>query len=173
MCLAKLSRLDRPRLATALALLPAEVGFENHAPTVFSAGLAFTFVPVRDLSVIARVRVNRAAWEEAFSGEAAGAFVYCRETTTSGRHFHARMFAPLSGIAEDPATGSAVAALSGPIVRFDRPGPGSHRFLVEQGVEMGRPSLIGLELDIAGQRIEAVRISGDAVVVARGTLAID
>jgi len=163
----------RDAIAEALALLPEEVGFENHVPTLFSAGLAFTFVPVRDLSVIARARVNRAAWEDAFAGEAAGAFVYCRETTTSGRHFHARMFAPTLGLAEDPATGSAVAALSGPIMRFDRPAPGNHRFLVEQGFEMGRPSLIGLELDIAGQRIVAVRISGDAVVLARGTLAID
>lgn len=160
-------------IADALTLMPAEIGFENHEPAIFSAGIAFSFVPVRDLSVIARASINSTAWEAAFSDEAANAFVYCRETEASGRHFHARMFAPTFGIDEDPATGSAVAALSGPIMRFDAPSPGSHHYLIEQGFEMGRPSLIGLELDVAEQRIEAARISGDAIIVARGTLAID
>jgi trans-2,3-dihydro-3-hydroxyanthranilate isomerase len=164
---------EKDEIANALALLPEEVGFENHAPSVFSAGVAFTFVPVRDLSVISRADANNAAWADAFDSEAASVFVYCRETEGSGRHFHARMFAPTFGIPEDPATGSAVAALSGPIMRFDAPTTGSHQFTIEQGIEMGRTSLIGLELDIANHRIEAARISGDAIVVARGTLAID
>lgn len=164
---------DTETIANALALLPAEVGFENHVPTVFSAGVPFAFVPVRDLSVVARARPNLAAWDEAFAGDAAAAFVYCRQTVGSGRQFHARMFAPTFGIAEDPATGGAVAALTGPIMRFDRPSAGNHEYVVEQGFEMDRPSLIGLELDIDGGRIEAARISGDAVVVARGTLTAD
>jgi trans-2,3-dihydro-3-hydroxyanthranilate isomerase len=83
------------------------------------------------------------------------------------------MFAPTFGISEDPATGSAVAGLTGVIMRFDTPPSGSHRFVIEQGFEMGRPSLIGLEIDVAGGRIEAARIGGDAVVIAEGTLAID
>jgi trans-2,3-dihydro-3-hydroxyanthranilate isomerase len=83
------------------------------------------------------------------------------------------MFAPTFGINEDPATGSAVAALTGVVMRFDRPPSGSHHLVIEQGFEMGRPSLIGLEIDIAGGRIEASRIGGDAVVVAEGTLSAD
>ena len=86
-----------------------------------------------------------------------------------GRHFHARMFAPTAGIFEDPATGSGVAALTGAIMRFDEPISGSHEFVVEQGFEMGRPSLINLELDVSAGRINGARIGGDAVVVARGT----
>jgi trans-2,3-dihydro-3-hydroxyanthranilate isomerase len=114
-----------------------------------------------------------AVWSEAFSGDAAASFLYCRETTAAGRHFHGRMFAPSFGNAEDPATGSAIAALTGVIMRFDRPTSGSHRLVIEQGFEMGRPSLIGLEIDVAGGRIEASRIGGDAVVVAEGTLAVE
>jgi trans-2,3-dihydro-3-hydroxyanthranilate isomerase len=167
------SDLDGEAIADALGLLSGEVGFENHVPSVYSAGVPFAFVPVRNLDVIARAWPNLAAWGDAFSGDAAAAFVYCRETEASGRHFHARMFAPTLGIDEDPATGSAVAALAGPIMRFDGPSAGSHRFVVEQGFEMRRPSLIGLEIDIAGGRVEGARISGDAVVVARGTLAVD
>jgi trans-2,3-dihydro-3-hydroxyanthranilate isomerase len=167
------SDLDREAVCNALSLLPGEVALENHVPSAFSAGLPFTFVPVRNLDVIARARPNPAVWQDAFSSDAAAAFVYCRETEVSESDFHARMFAPTMGIEEDPATGSAVAALAGAIMRFDAPGPGSHRFVVEQGFEMGRPSLISLELDVSGGRVEGARIGGDSVVVARGTLAFD
>ena len=158
----------REALAAALALIPAEIGFENHQPTVFDAGVAFFFVPVRDLAAIGKARANPAAWQAAF-GKGGAAFLYCRETTESGRHFHARMFGAGLGIAEDPATGSAVAGLAGAIARFDQPPGGTHRYTIEQGFEMGRPSLIGLEIDIDGGVAEG-RIEGEAVVIARGTL---
>lgn len=161
---------SREAIALALTLAPAEVGFENHLPSVFSAGAPFAFVPVRDLDTIARARVSPAAWSGAFGGDLVGAFLYCRETTAAGRHFHARMFAPAFGIAEDPATGAAIAALAGVVRRFDMPPGGSHRYLIEQGLEMGRPSLIALEIDMNDGRIEGARIGGDAVVIARGFL---
>jgi len=164
---------DAGTIANALSLLPGEIGFENHLPSVFSAGVPYVFVPVRDLDVIARAKANLAVWDEAFSGDANAAMVYCRETTQTGRHFHTRMFAPTFGIPEDPATGSAIAALSGVVMKFDVLPAGSYRFTIEQGFEMGRPSLISLEIDVDGGRIDAARIGGDAVVVARGSLDID
>jgi trans-2,3-dihydro-3-hydroxyanthranilate isomerase len=163
---------DIETIANALSLLPGEVGFENHVPAVYSAGAAYSMVPVRDLEAIGKATPNMAAWRTAFPENAPAAFLYCRQTSGSGRHFHARMFAPTEGIFEDPATGSAVAALTGVVMRFDMPSAGSHHFVVEQGFEMARPSLIGLEIDVEGGRVAAARIGGDAVVVARGTLAI-
>jgi trans-2,3-dihydro-3-hydroxyanthranilate isomerase len=80
------------------------------------------------------------------------------------------MFAPELGIAEDPATGSAVAALAGVIAAFDQPPGGSHRYVIEQGFEMGRPSLMELEVDMDGGQVAAARIAGNAVVVARGEI---
>ena len=164
---------DRDRIAAALGVVPGEIGFENHLPSVFAAGIGFAFVPVRDLDAIARARPNEAAWEAAFGNGMVGAYLYCRETKGSGHQFHARMFAPQAGIAEDPATGSAVAAFAGVIQRFDALPSGSHHFIIEQGFEMGRPSLIGLEIDVEDGRTVASRIGGDAVIVAEGTLAID
>ncbi|MBN9020551.1 MAG: PhzF family phenazine biosynthesis protein [Rhizobiales bacterium] len=158
---------DREAIAAALGLMPAEIGFENHRPTVYDAGLAFALVPVRDLGVIARAGVNPAAWQSGIGG---AAYLYCRETQESGHHFHARMFSPKLGMEEDPATGSAVAALAGAIAAFDQPPGGSHRYVVEQGFEMGRPSLIGLEIDMDGGAVVEGRISGEAVVFARGTI---
>jgi trans-2,3-dihydro-3-hydroxyanthranilate isomerase len=164
---------DRGAIADALGLLPAEIGFENHEPSAFSAGTPYALVPIRDLSVIARVKPNSATWGAAFPSDKAAVFLYCRETASTGHHFHGRMFSPDPVIREDPATGSAVAALTGAIARFDGLPAGEHRYIIEQGFEMGRPSLIGLEIDVDRDRIIAARISGDAVVVAEGTLSVD
>jgi len=154
--------------ASALGLIAAEIGFENHRPTIFDAGVRFSFVPVRDLATIRKIAVAAGSWHAAFGDDPV--FVYCRETVETGHHFHARMFAPGLGVVEDAATGSAVAALAGAIAQFDQPPGGSHRYVVEQGYEMGRPSMIGLEIDMDGGGVVEGRIRGDAVVVATGRL---
>jgi trans-2,3-dihydro-3-hydroxyanthranilate isomerase len=163
---------DREAVAAALGLVPAEIGFENHQPSAFSAGLAFTFVPVRDLAVIARAKPVLSQWSAAFGAAAGAAYVYCRQTEVGDNHFHGRMFAPAFGFSEDPATGGAAAAFAGVVRRFDRPPNGGHRYVVEQGFEMGRPSEMVLELDVEEGAIAAVRVGGDAVVVAEGMLAV-
>ena len=163
---------DDALIAAALGLAPSDIGCENHKPSVFSAGLPYAFVPVRDLAAIARVKPNIAAWDAGFGSEARAAYVYCRQTEAMAHQFHARMFAPGIGIAEDPATGSAAAAFAGVVRRFDELPNGNQRCVIEQGFEMGRPSLITLEIDIADGVIAAARIGGDAVVVAEGTLEI-
>ena len=163
---------DRDAVAAALGLLPAEIGFENHKPCAWSAGLPFVFVPVSGLDAIGNAKSNLSAWSRAFGSPMAAAWLYCRETESSENDFHARMFAPGFGIGEDPATGSAAAAFAGVVRRFDEPPSGSYRHVIEQGFEMGRPSLITLEIDIAGSEIDAVRVSGNAVVVAEGTLLV-
>jgi trans-2,3-dihydro-3-hydroxyanthranilate isomerase len=163
----------REAIAAALGLIPAEIGFENHHATAFDAGIPFTFVPLRDLGVAGKVAPAPGLWHDAFgSASPSNVYVYTRECAGAGHHFHGRMFAPDLGIAEDPATGAAAVAFAGVIGRFDGITAGSHRFVVEQGFEMGRPSLIELEVDIADGRIAAVRIGGNAVIVANGTLAL-
>lgn len=155
-------------IATALGLLPSEVGFENHVPTCYDAGAAVVFVPVRNLDVIARAAPQLANWAPAFGQHPA--YLYTRETESVARQFHARMFAPLFGIAEDPATGAAAVALSGALHRFDAHPDGTHGIIIEQGFEMGRPSLLHLEIDIEGGALAGIKLGGDAVIVARGTL---
>jgi trans-2,3-dihydro-3-hydroxyanthranilate isomerase len=156
-------------IAAAVGLIPSEIGFENHRPSRFSAGLTFNFIPVRSLAAIGRARAVASRWERTFGG-AGGAYVYCRETTQTAHHFHARMFDPAHGIAEDPATGSAAAAFAGVIARYDEPPGGEHRYLVEQGYEMGRPSLVNVSLVMNDSRLQMVRIGGHAVRVADGEI---
>lgn len=163
-------RVDRPvdpeLAAAALGLLPGEIGFENHRPSRWTAGVEFPFVPLRGLEVMGKCRIERRAFDEAFGP---GVYVYCRETRSRESHLHARMFAPGFGIDEDPATGGAAAALAGVIMHFDQPVAGTHRYRIEQGHMMGRPSLIELELVVDGG-LDVVRIGGCAVLVAEGEL---
>jgi trans-2,3-dihydro-3-hydroxyanthranilate isomerase len=164
---------DTALVARALGLLPADIGFENHHVTVFSAGVPYTLVPVRDLRAIGRIAIETKAWREALGGgELAGpAYIYTRHTVDAASAFHARMFSPF-GIGEDPATGSAAAALAGAIGKFEDLSPGEHAFRIEQGYEMGRPSIIELGLDIAGVSIASASIGGDAVIISEGVLRV-
>ncbi len=157
------------RIAAALGLIPAEIGFENHRPTKYSAGNAFAFVPVASLEAIGKARVAPQHWS-ALQGQ--GAFLYCRQTVHTGAAFHARMFAPEFGIAEDPATGSAAVAFAGVVHRFDGLPDGMHKRVIEQGYEMGRASDIELSLNIEGGKLVAVRIGGHAVRVAEGMIEV-
>ncbi len=160
-----------PLIAGALGLDRREIGFDGHVPTVFSAGVAFSFVPVASLAALERVRLDTMLWSQAIKPSSQpNAFAYCRRTRDAGHDFHARMFAPTLGFTEDPATGAAVAAFAGVVMRFERPGDGEHRFVIEQGYEMGRPSQITLELTVAGGALVSARIGGAAVVISEGVL---
>ena len=167
------SRLDADTLAGALGLRPGEIGFENHAPSVFTAGAPYAFVPVRDLGALARAKVVPERWSAALADSSHAVYLYCRATVAAGNQFRARCFAPGAGILEDPATGGAAAAFPGVILRFDQPPAGTHEYVIEQGFEMGRPSRIAIEVDVKGGGELAVRVSGDAVLIAEGVLSFD
>jgi trans-2,3-dihydro-3-hydroxyanthranilate isomerase len=166
--------VDTALLAAALDLDPQDVGFENHVPSLWSAGVAYCCVPVRDLDAAARARATGNLKEllpKDANGRTACPYVYCRETQHHEASFHARMFAPWNGIPEDPATGSAAAAFIGAVHHFDQPHGTSWGGLIEQGVEMGRPSLIALELELGGDgALTSARIGGHAVKTAEGLL---
>ncbi|WP_334177129.1 PhzF family phenazine biosynthesis protein [Pseudoxanthobacter sp.] len=161
---------DRAQIAAALGLGLHEIGFENHVPCAFTAGVPYVFVPVAGLAAAGRAAPVAQHWPAAFAEAAGSVFVYCRESVGAGVQFHARMFAPELGIVEDPATGSAVSAFAAVVHRFDRPVEGVTQVMVEQGLEMLRPSRIRLEIEVAGGRLARVRIGGDAVVVQEGEL---
>lgn len=153
-------------LAAALSLPDEAVGFEAHAPSVFSAGVDFTFVPLRDPAALAAARPDLAHWPAGHPN----IFAYARQTARGGVHFRARMFAPGMGIAEDPATGSAAAAFAGVIMACDRPADGDHTILIGQGFEMGRPSLMTLGLEVEEGALVSASIGGHAVLVQQGVI---
>ncbi len=176
--LPKLSRkveetITREKLADSLGISPGDIGFENHVPMIWSAGVPFALIPVRNLSVMENIAYDKRLWlsfAPMVDGLPVWAYPYTRGGVRHDAQFHVRMFAAET-IEEDPATGSAAAAFSGAIQHFDALGEGSHSLVIEQGVEMGRPSYIRLNLEIGNTgHISAARIGGQALCVARGTL---
>jgi trans-2,3-dihydro-3-hydroxyanthranilate isomerase len=162
---------DPQTIAAALGLEAEEIGFEAFRPSLWSAGIPFTFVPVRGLEVIRRCRPDLRNWDAAFTRFGrSSAYVFCRETIEPGSAFHTRMFAPRLGVFEDPATGSATAAFAGVLLRFAPPSDGDHDVTIEQGYELGRPSLIGLSLTVRNRELAAAAISGEAVIVSEGII---
>lgn len=151
-----------PGLVAAALGVPVDALVD--APCVASVGLPFVFAELRDLAALAACVPDLTGFRELESvlrpaGASSDLMVFVR--TGPGR-VRARMFAPLHGVMEDPATGSASAALGGLLASR---GEGA-RLLVEQGFEMGRPSRIEVEVDEAGR----VRIAGSCVPVMQGTL---
>ena len=160
---------DRHKIADALSLRPDDVD-DGFAPERWSAGNPFSFVPLRGLDAMRRARPDLSCWDEAFDAEGVGVFLFCRETAESGHAFHARMFAPTHGVPEDPATGSAAAAFPGLLAATGKYRDGDHVVRIEQGYEMGRPSLIELAFTIRGGALAAASIGGNAIVVTEGAI---
>ena len=110
---------------------------DDLAAARWSAGNAFTCVPVRDLEAMARCRIDLASFDEVFGGSGPGAAFYSARRASPATAFHARMFAPAFGVLEDPATGSAVAAFAGYVAASGQYADGPHVVRIEQGYEMG------------------------------------
>jgi trans-2,3-dihydro-3-hydroxyanthranilate isomerase len=134
----------------------------------------YLFVPVRDRGAVARSRINTDAWERSLDGTwAPEIFVFARDGERAGSDLHGRMYAPAFGIGEDPATGSAAAALAGYLARRDARNDGVLRWRLEQGFEMQRPSILDIEADVARGEITGVRVGGATVLVCDGTMRIE
>ena len=162
--------LDAGAVAAALGLRAADIGFDAHRPSVWSAGDPFTFVPVASIQAIRRASPNLALFPSTFSGARPAAFLYTKDVVREGSHVHARMFAPGSGIMEDPATGSAAAAFAGVAALFEQPEDGDHLVVIEQGFEMARPSIMHLRIQIDGGALVGASLGGSAVLVSQGTI---
>lgn len=159
----------RERMSLALGLVPSDIGFDHHKSTRFSSGVEYLFVPVRDRDALHRVRPSAPLWADAIGSRT---YVYTRLPDGHPNAFRARMFSPDGGLHEDPATGSAAAAFAGAVARYDGLADGQHNISIEQGIEMGRPSLISLEIEISAGRLTGARIGGQAIIVSEGKLTI-
>ena len=141
------------------------IGQHAHRPTRFSAGVPFTFVPLHSTDTLARARLHT----DGDDTERQAFYLYTAEAG-AGRTIRARMLARGLGVREDPATGSAAAAFAGALLGNERLADGDHDCRIQQGVEMGRPSQIGLAFTVAGGRLDTVTIGGEAVIVGDGAL---
>lgn len=160
-------------LAEVLALREDELLTDDWAPQVVSCGLPFSFVPLRNREAVRRARLRLDVWERVISSHPGHMlFLFAREAEFPGHDVRARMFGPGYNVPEDPATGSACAALGGYLGTRDPRRDGTLRWVVEQGYEMGRPSQIEIEVDKRDGRITAVRVGGETVLVCEGQIEV-
>ncbi|MBI1218878.1 MAG: PhzF family phenazine biosynthesis isomerase [Rhodobacteraceae bacterium] len=157
---------SRALAAASIGLEPEDLVLGPHHPGIWQAGPAFLFLPILNRQTLARARPIEPHWS-ALMAEARvdSAYLY---TDGVGTDFQARMFSPGAGIPEDPATGSATAILAAQLHAAGLVPPGTTRFTVMQGVEMGRPSDLTLTIDAGAEGPTAIRIRGAAVPMSQG-----
>lgn len=157
-----LAKPDTDLVARALGLEPTDIETGTHAPIMASLGLAFTITELIDRAALSRAVPDTAAMRIGAQTYPASLdfaqFVYVRD----GGTLHARMFAPLDNIPEDPATGSACAALGALLAQI---AGRDVAYSIRQGDDMGRPSVIGLATSGS-----SVTISGAACKTMQGRL---
>ncbi|MBF0276895.1 MAG: PhzF family phenazine biosynthesis protein [SAR324 cluster bacterium] len=157
-------------IAASLSLDNSDLMTGKYQQKVVDCGVTFLIVPLRSLAVIEKIRIDSSHWKRTMKDlSAVGMYVFTTETAQQSSNIHARMFAPDEGILEDPATGSAATALAGylaDLVNVDGP----LHWVLEQGFEMGRPSIIDVEADRKSGKTVAIRVGGNSVIVSEGTI---
>jgi len=159
-------------IAAILGLTADDLVGGAYAPRVASCGLPFLLVPVRDGDAVRRARVRPDLWERALAGTTGSEIMVFAQGGMPDADVHARVFVPGLNVPEDPATGSANAALGGYLAaRTPRDGA-TLRWTVAQGIEMGRPSRLEVEADKRRGAVTAVRVGGSSVLVCEGTIEV-
>jgi len=157
------------RLEAALSLPAGVVDRATHRPRCIGAGVNFIFMRA-SLEAVRKARLDSAAWRALDLDNTVGLYLYAESGEAADATYHARMFAPDAGVSEDPATGSAAAALPGHMALSGTLADGAHRWIIEQGFELGRPSRIQASVEAKDGEVRSVRIGGNAVPVQKGQI---
>ncbi len=159
-------------LARAVSLTEDDVVTRTHPPQVASVGLPFLIAELRDRSALERARVNMDGLD-AIVTEKVTPDIHLYVQSNDDFDLRTRMFAPLDGVPEDPATGSANCALAGLLSHLRPEADGSFHWRIAQGVEMGRPSTLEARTEKRGGTVETIRIGGASVLVSEGWIEVD
>ncbi len=159
-------------LARAVSLSDADIVTTTHLPQVASVGLPFLMAEVKDRGALGRARVN-ADGVDALVAEGVTPDVHLYTLSADEFDIRARMFAPLDGVPEDPATGSANCALAGLLGHHHHAANGDFRWRVAQGVEMGRPSVLETRAEKREGIVVNTWVGGASVLVGHGFIEVD
>jgi trans-2,3-dihydro-3-hydroxyanthranilate isomerase len=158
---------DIKEVADVLNLEPAVID-ERYPIQDVSTGFPFIIVPLKTMNDVRAARIDRDKYYSLIKGISAKAiFIFSPETYETENDLNARMFADYYGIPEDPATGSANGCLAAYLTKYKYFGEESINIRVEQGYEIGRPSLLYLRAEETDGQIE-VHVGGKVVMVAQG-----
>ncbi len=159
-------------LAELLSLARDDIFTEGMRVQAVSCGVPFLIVPLVSRGAIARAKVNRHIWERTVATDwATEIYAFDASAATSSGAIRARMFAPALGIGEDPATGSAAVCLAAYLAVRAEDGA-VLEWTIEQGFEMGRPSVLEISAAMGAEGVEATRVAGKAVLVSSGRITV-
>jgi len=156
-------------IAAALSLEPEDIVTETHLPQAASVGLPFVMAELPDTDTLARARIN-AEMFDVLADEGLPPDIHMYVLGDDEYDVRARMFAPLDGVPEDPATGSANCALAALLAHYAPEESGDYGWRILQGAEMGRPSVLEARAEKRDGRMTGAWIGGDSVAFAEGWL---
>ncbi len=160
---------EADRMAEILELNAADIE-ESYPICEVSTGFFCFIVPVKTLAAVEKASVNlKKFYEFIETTQAKTILVFTRETLHKKNDLHVRFFAHYLGVPEDPATGSANGCLAAYLVKYRYFGTEKIDVRVEQGYELGRPSLLLLKSEEKAGKI-TVRVGGRVFKVASGKL---
>jgi len=159
-------------VASAVSLNREDILTDTHHPQICSVGLPFVFTELQDRAALERARINMSGFH-ALRDLGVDPQLHLYTRISDDFDIRARMFAPLSGVPEDPATGSASCALAGLLAHYKEKRGGSFTWRIAQGVEMGRASVLMARAEKKENVVTATWVGGAAVLVSEGTLYVD
>ena len=164
-------RLDESRAAVAETLSLTLDDLDPDLPIeAVSCGVPILIVPLRNLDAARRASPRADAIAHVLKGNAPREiFVFTKEVENESSSVHCRFFGPFFGIPEDPATGGASGPLGSYLVHHGaQPGGSGSKIIIEQGIEMGRPSVIEVTIESSGKEIATVKVGGQCYFAGEG-----
>ena len=159
--------VDVEMLAAVIGVSPTDID-PRYPIEPISTGLPFIIVPLKTLAAVSQAKLNLDLYNESVANLPAQAIlVFCPETIASSRQLHVRVFTECFGIPEDPATGSANGCLAAYLAKYQYFGSPNIDITVEQGIEMGRASLLYLKANYTHENCP-VSIGGRVIDIAKG-----
>ena len=174
--LKRLTQVPVEKAAACLSLSAADIRTDRHVPHIISVGLPFLAVEIASREALKRARPNADAFAQTLPIDGNDAiYLYTREVPASEApcQVQARMFHPgSSGLSEDPATGSATAAVAALFADLDSTRDGELKMTIGQGFDMGRPSILLTRVKKQGGKVNSAHVGGACVFMMEGTLSL-
>ncbi|MGR9052334.1 MAG: PhzF family phenazine biosynthesis protein [Gammaproteobacteria bacterium] len=159
-------------LCAFLGLETAELDHKKYSPRLVSCGFPYLIVPVWKYESVRKARFNYAAWSESVAPQTAAQeiLLFAPKSPYPDADFNLRLFGPNIGLHEDPPVGSALPAFCSYLCSFEQLQKGTHAFAVDRGDANSRHSLLNIEMDHKGEEQLRIRVGGEAVMFAQGSI---
>ena len=161
-------------IADLLSISPDDIDNKKYATRLVSCGFPYLVVPVWNYETVRNATFNFNSWSVSAAPQTAAQeiLLFSPKTPFKDANFNARLLGPNIGVHEDPPVGSAMPAFASYLCSFDFTQQGTHTFAVDRGDDKNRRSVINIEMDNKAQSELALRIGGEAVMVAEGKMYI-